>query len=185
MSVPHAETQAAAFVARTQHNGEGVRVAILDTGVDPGHPLLQRTPSGAPKVVALIDATGSGDVHMRARARSLDGGRTLRGASGRVLTLNPGWPPAAGGDADGAPPAAIASLIVSQRVMTSAAIASQSALRRAKASYAIPSRIALSPSRYFSFASRSCCRKRGGSAVSADAASSSSFASAMKRLPGS
>ncbi len=99
MATPTAETQSALFVSRhPSYNGSGVRVAILDTGVDPGVPNLQTTPSGAPKIIALVDATGSGDVAMTQRVRSSDGGLTLRGASGRVLRLNPSWPQCASGE---------------------------------------------------------------------------------------
>jgi hypothetical protein len=98
MATPLLETQASLFVSRHGFAGEGVRVAILDTGVDPGVPNLQRTPSGLPKIIEVVDATGSGDVQMRGRVRSLDGGKTVRGASGRVLTLNPSWPAPLGGE---------------------------------------------------------------------------------------
>jgi len=89
---PVAETGAIAFLtANPTYDGAGIKVAILDTGVDPGAPGLQRTPSGLPKVVELVDATGSGDVCMATRVRSPDGGASICGLSHRKLLLNPAW----------------------------------------------------------------------------------------------
>lgn len=63
--VPKRETGVAEFLSRYPDcNGDGVVVAVLDTGVDPGAPGLRTMPDGSPKVVDCIDCTGGGDVEM-------------------------------------------------------------------------------------------------------------------------
>lgn len=44
--------------------GAGVKVAIIDSGVDPGHPDLQKTTRGTPKIVDWKDFTAEGRVHL-------------------------------------------------------------------------------------------------------------------------
>ena len=92
--MPKHETQAASFIAKNPaYNGDGVVIAILDTGVDPGAPHLKETPSGKPKVVDIIDCTGSGDVEMHdaevcGTLSTPDFEyKQIKGLSGRILTL--------------------------------------------------------------------------------------------------
>ena len=73
------------LAAHPEYDGRGIRVAVLDTGIDPGHPFLQQTPDGRRKLVDWYDATTDGRVDVSCEASEQDG--TLVGLSGRRLTL--------------------------------------------------------------------------------------------------
>jgi subtilisin family serine protease len=95
--------QASQFVREhAEWDGRGVKIAIMDTGVDPAAAGLQTTSDGRPKVVDIVDATGSGAVIMHSEAEAdttskpAGGGgsssiRELTGCTGRTLRLNPDW----------------------------------------------------------------------------------------------
>ena len=87
--VPREITQSSHFVNSTGFDGKGIIVGILDTGVDPGAVGLTTTTDGKPKVIDIIDCTGSGDVSMGAIQEAQDG--FIEGVSGRKLQVNPSW----------------------------------------------------------------------------------------------
>ena len=68
-----------------EYDGRGIRVAVLDTGVDPGHPFLQVTPDGRRKIVDWYDATTDSLIKTDYRVQP-KGGNVL-GLSGRNLSL--------------------------------------------------------------------------------------------------
>jgi subtilisin family serine protease len=84
--MPKNDLGVAAFLAANpEYDGRGIRVAVFDTGVDPGHPFLQQTPDGRRKLVDWYDATTDGRLDT-ATVGEVAGGQVI-GLSGRRLTL--------------------------------------------------------------------------------------------------
>lgn len=63
--LPKRETKADKFLEdHPTFDGRGVKVAVFDTGIDPAAVGLSKTTTGEPKILDLIDCTGSGDVKL-------------------------------------------------------------------------------------------------------------------------
>ncbi|XP_024527545.1 tripeptidyl-peptidase 2 [Selaginella moellendorffii] len=73
-----------------EYDGRGVVIAIFDSGVDPAAAGLQITSDGKPKIIDIVDCTGSGDVDTSKVVRQDDKGCII-GASGATLRLNESW----------------------------------------------------------------------------------------------
>ncbi|KAJ9553504.1 hypothetical protein OSB04_017549 [Centaurea solstitialis] len=89
--MPKKEIGADRFIeAHPEFDGRGVVVAIFDSGVDPAAAGLQVTSDGKPKVLDVIDCTGSGDIDVSTVVKA-DANGCIRGASGASLIINPSW----------------------------------------------------------------------------------------------
>ncbi|WOL10116.1 tripeptidyl-peptidase 2 [Canna indica] len=89
--MPKKEIGADRFLeAHPTYDGRGVLIAIFDSGVDPAAAGLQVTSNGKPKIIDILDCTGSGDVDTSKVVKADDDGCIL-GASGTKLAVNPSW----------------------------------------------------------------------------------------------
>lgn len=89
--LPKQETGASRFVQEhPEYDGRGIIVGILDTGVDPGAIGLSITSEGKPKVVDIIDCSGSGDVAL-SQGTTCSPDFTLTGLTNRTIKVNPMW----------------------------------------------------------------------------------------------
>ncbi|KAK3447198.1 hypothetical protein EUGRSUZ_A02778 [Eucalyptus grandis] len=89
--MPKKEIGADRFVEdHPEYDGRGVVIAIFDTGVDPAAAGLQVTSDGKPKILDVLDCTGSGDIDTSNVVKA-DANGSIRGASGASLTINTSW----------------------------------------------------------------------------------------------
>ncbi|XVE58530.1 hypothetical protein DITRI_Ditri04bG0176600 [Diplodiscus trichospermus] len=89
--MPKKEIGADRFIeAHPHYDGRGALIAIFDSGVDPAAVGLQLTSDGKPKIVDVLDCTGSGDVDT-SKVVKADGDGRIRGASGASLVVNSLW----------------------------------------------------------------------------------------------
>lgn len=79
LEITKKETGANQLTTLTDADGRGVLVAVIDTGIDPLHPDLQRTSSGSVKVVDFKDFTGEGTVSIRGTLASGQESYTIGG----------------------------------------------------------------------------------------------------------
>lgn len=91
--LPKKESTALSFITKyPNHDGRGVKIAIFDSGVDPGAPGLQVTSDGKPKIIDII--SGTGDHHVdTSTIVTLDqsSDKTITGLTGRKLKIPESW----------------------------------------------------------------------------------------------
>ncbi|KAL2920688.1 Tripeptidyl-peptidase 2 [Bienertia sinuspersici] len=89
--MPKKEIGADKFLDAHPHcDGRGVVIAIFDSGVDPAAAGLQVTSDGKPKILDVLDCTGSGDVDTSTVVKA-DADGCICGASGAQLIVNSSW----------------------------------------------------------------------------------------------
>ncbi|KAF9919615.1 tripeptidyl-peptidase II Tpp2, partial [Linnemannia zychae] len=93
--LPKEETEAASYLKKyPNYDGRNTIIAILDTGVDPGAAGLQITSDGKPKIIDIVDCSGSGDIPTTTIVKPTeneDGVPVITGLTGRKLHLNKDW----------------------------------------------------------------------------------------------
>ncbi|XP_052183432.1 tripeptidyl-peptidase 2 isoform X2 [Diospyros lotus] len=89
--MPKTEIGADRFLeAHPDFDGRGAVIAIFDSGVDPAAAGLQVTSDGKPKILDVIDCTGSGDIDTSNVVKANADG-CICGASGASLLVNSSW----------------------------------------------------------------------------------------------
>lgn len=72
------------FRQQTSATGAGIKIAIIDSGIDPSHPDLQKTPAGLPKIIDWKDFTQEGQVKL---PNEVAWGATYTAPDGRTYRL--------------------------------------------------------------------------------------------------
>jgi len=90
--MPLASAGVSAFRARyPTYDGRGVLIGVLDSGIDPSAPGLERTSAGTPKVIDLRDFSGQGKVPLAILPAPVGGSLTVAGCTeagaGRIARL--------------------------------------------------------------------------------------------------
>ncbi|XP_062222524.1 tripeptidyl-peptidase 2 [Phragmites australis] len=78
------------LAAHPKYDGRGALIAIFDSGIDPAAAGLQTTSDGKPKILDVIDCTGSGDVDT-SKVVKADADGAVVGASDTRLVVNASW----------------------------------------------------------------------------------------------
>ncbi len=76
------------FVKETGATGRGQLVAVIDSGVDVGHPDLQKTTDGYTKVVDFVDLTDEGKVTLNGPIQADNGQLNINGQKIDVTEIN-------------------------------------------------------------------------------------------------
>ncbi|CAH1153592.1 unnamed protein product [Phaedon cochleariae] len=85
-----AETGVLSFLSKyPNYDGRGVVIAILDSGIDPGAPGLQKTSDGKTKIVERFDCSGCGDVNTTNIVTSIEG--VITTLTGKKLKIPSSW----------------------------------------------------------------------------------------------
>uniref|UniRef100_A0A914QWG9 Peptidase S8/S53 domain-containing protein n=1 Tax=Panagrolaimus davidi TaxID=227884 RepID=A0A914QWG9_9BILA len=89
--IPKDATQQSIFLSKyPKFDGRGIKIAIIDSGIDVSLEELQKTSEGHPKIIDCFDFTGAGDVETSI-IKELDSKNILIGLSGRKLKIPKEW----------------------------------------------------------------------------------------------